>query len=33
MIYYGQPSPWSEAVEESIVAAVGRVSDAVRPKP
>jgi hypothetical protein len=31
MIYYGQPSPWSEGVEESIVEAVARVSNAVSP--
>ncbi|MGP0065481.1 MAG: neutral/alkaline non-lysosomal ceramidase N-terminal domain-containing protein [Isosphaeraceae bacterium] len=29
MIYYGQPSPWSEQVEESIIEAVGRVSNSV----
>ena len=29
MIYYGQPSPWSEEVEESIVEAVRRVSNGV----
>jgi hypothetical protein len=33
MVYYGQPSPWSEAVEESIVEAVGRVVNAAGPKP
>jgi hypothetical protein len=33
MIYYGQPSPWSGAVEEAIVQAVGRVTNAVRPGP
>ncbi len=31
MIYYGQPSPWSEQVEESIIEAVIRVSNAVSP--
>lgn len=31
MIYYGQPSPWSEQVEESIIEAVVRVSNAVSP--
>jgi hypothetical protein len=30
MIYYGQPSPWSEAVEEAIVEAVGRVTQRVK---
>ncbi len=30
MIYYGQPSPWSEQVEESIIEAVSRVTNAVR---
>ncbi len=33
MIYYGQPSPWSEQVEETIIEAVGRVSNAVRSRP
>ena len=33
MIYYGQPSPWSEQVEESIIEAVVRVSNAVSPGP
>jgi neutral ceramidase len=33
MIYYGQPSPWSEAVEESIVEAVRRVGNAVKRQP
>jgi hypothetical protein len=28
MIYYGQPSPWAEAVEEAIIAAVGRTTKA-----
>jgi neutral ceramidase len=32
MIYYGQPSPWSEQVEESIIEAVVRVSNAVSPR-
>jgi neutral ceramidase len=32
MIYYGQPSPWSEQVEESIIEAVGRVSNSVSQK-
>ena len=30
MIYYGQPSPWSEQVEEAIIEAVARVTNAVR---
>jgi neutral ceramidase len=32
MIYYGQPSPWSEQVEESIIDAVIRVFNAVAPR-
>jgi hypothetical protein len=32
MIYYGQPSPWSGQVEESIVAAVARAVKSVRPE-
>ena len=31
MIYYGQSSPWSEQVHESIIGAVVRVSTAVSP--
>jgi neutral ceramidase len=31
MIYYGQPSPWSAQVEESIIEAVVRESTAVSP--
>jgi hypothetical protein len=30
MIYYGQPSPWAEPVEEAIIAAVGRAVQAVK---
>jgi hypothetical protein len=32
MIYYGQPTVWSEAVEESVVAAVARGITAVHPE-
>jgi neutral ceramidase len=32
MIYYGQPSPWSEAVEEAIIEAVGRMLHKVKPE-
>ena len=30
MIYYGLPSPWSESVEEDIIAAVVRLIGEVR---
>jgi hypothetical protein len=30
MIYYGQPSPWAESVEEVIIEAVARLREAVR---
>jgi hypothetical protein len=30
MIYYGQPSPWAERVEDAIIEAVARLKDAVR---
>ena len=29
MVYFGQPSPWDESVEERIVAEVGRLHDRV----
>jgi hypothetical protein len=29
MIYYGQPSPWADAVEEAIIEAVGRATKAL----
>ena len=32
MVYYGLPSPWSEAVEVSIIHAVDRLVDATKPK-
>ncbi len=32
MVYYGLPSAWSEAVEESIIRAVDRLVDATEPK-
>jgi hypothetical protein len=31
MIYYGQPSPWAEGVEEAIIEAVARATAAVKP--
>lgn len=31
MIYYGQPSPWAETVEEAIIAAVVRTIDGAKP--
>ena len=30
MIYYGQPSPWAEPVEEAIIEAVRRITQALR---
>ena len=33
MIYYGQPTVWSERVEEDIIAAVNRVLGAINPAP
>jgi neutral ceramidase len=30
MIYYGQPSPWAETVEEAIIEAVGHTTQAVK---
>jgi neutral ceramidase len=32
MVYYGQPSPWSEQVEESIIESVARLIDPDRPR-
>lgn len=31
MIYYGQPSPWAESVEEAIIDAVARTARALKP--
>lgn len=33
MIYYGQPTVWSERIEEDIIASVGRVLAAISPAP
>jgi hypothetical protein len=33
MIYYGQPTVWSDRVEEAIIAAVGTLTRAVSPEP